>query len=77
MKIVRKKNFLPVTLRTATFFGRALFCFRAKQILENLADEQKDFSEQVKKRSTPETAYISLLIFLSVTILINHQLHTP
>ena len=78
MKTVRKKIFfLPVTLRTATFFDKALFCFRVKQILENLAYKQKDFSEQRKKYWTHETAYISLSIFLSVTILISHQLHTP
>ena len=64
MKTVRKKIFfLPVTLRTATFFDKALFCFRVKQILENLAYKQKDFSEQRKKHWTHETAYISLSVF--------------
>ena len=49
MKIVRKKIFsLPVTLRTATFFDRALFCFRAKQMIENSVYKQKYFSYQRK-----------------------------
>ena len=35
---------------------------------------QKDYTEQSQKHETHETAYISLLTFLSVTILISHQL---
>ena len=71
-------SFLPVTLPTAAFVpafvAKALFCYRAKHILENLAHMQKHYSEQRQKHWTHETAYISLLTFLSFTILINHPL---
>ena len=37
-----------ITLPTAALVAIAFFCFRAKQILENLAYKHKDFSEQRK-----------------------------
>lgn len=52
-----------VTLPTVAFVSIALFYYRAKQILENLAYKHKDFSKQRKKHWTHEAAYISLLFF--------------
>ena len=42
-----------ITLPTAAFVAIALFCYRAKQILENLVYKHKDFSEQRKKTPDP------------------------
>ena len=41
-----------ITLPTAGFVATALFFYKAKHILENLAYKQKDYREQRKKENT-------------------------
>ena len=61
-----------IILPTAAFVAIALFCYRAKQILENLAYKHKILANK-EKTLDPWNSLHFTFNFLGVTILINHQ----